>query len=76
MATVEKENFEVLDFGVRKQNDILAEVGPRFACGHIDVKGRIRDGLILELNFLEALTLVGASRVGSADLGCEYRPKR
>ena len=46
------------------------------ACGHIDVEGRVRDGLVLELDFFEALALIGASRVGSADLGSEDRQKR
>ena len=76
VAAMEEENFEMLDLGVGEQDDILAEVGFGLACGHIDVEGSVRDGLILELDFLEALALVGASRVGSADLGCEYRQKR
>ena len=76
VAAVEEENFEMLDLGVGEQDDILAEVGSGFACGHIDVEGSVRDGLILERDFLEALALVGASRVSSADLGCEDRQKR
>ena len=76
VAAMEEENFEMLDLGVGKQDDILAEVGSRLACGHIDVEGCVRDGLILELYFLEALALVGASRVVSANLGCKYRQKR
>ena len=76
VAAVEEENFEMLDLGVGEQDDILAEVRSGFACGHIDVEGSVRDGLILERDFLEALALVGASRVSSADLGCEDRQKR
>ena len=76
VASVEEENFEMLDLGVGEQDDILAEVGFGLACGHIDVEGSVRDGLILERDFLEALALVGASRVSSADLGCEDRQKR
>ena len=71
MTTMEEENFEMLDLGVGEQDNILAEVRAGLACGHVDVERRIINGLIFKLDLLEALALVGARRVSSADLGRE-----
>jgi len=64
---MEEEDFEMLNFCVCKENDVLAKPGSWIGCRDIYVEGSVRDLFILEGDLLEAAAFVGHFRVSFAD---------